>query len=67
MTEAKKKAAERRFEVMVSFDGLNKGDVFTSALDTWTQQHLESGYLRDVTQEPTTEETHNVRGEVGQG
>lgn len=44
---------ERNFEVLVSFDGLDKGDRFSAADDTWSKQHVTSGYLRDVTVEPT--------------
>lgn len=51
MTERKSK--ERAFEVLVSFDGLDRGERFSAADDGWSQQHVASGYLRDVTVEPT--------------
>lgn len=55
----------RTFEVQVSFNALDKGERFT-ADDAdglaWADQHVESGYLRDV-----TEEGSNVRGEDDKG
>lgn len=54
MTE--RKAKERRYEVVVSFNGLDKGDRFSMAPDDWTGTHVTSGYLRDVTDEPTAAE-----------
>lgn len=56
--EARKRRAarERRFEVLVSFDGLDKGDRFSHAPNDWTGTHVNSGYLRDVTDEPTAAE-----------
>lgn len=57
--------ADRTFEVLVSFDGLDKGDRFTATDEgyvAWAMQHAETGYLRDV-----TEGGADVRGEVGQG
>lgn len=59
-----RKTTPRTFEVLVSFSALNKGERFTQAADDlgWAMQHVETGYLRDV-----TEEVADVRGEVGQG
>jgi hypothetical protein len=53
-----------RFEVLVSFDGLDRGDVFTQDADEmgWALQHVETGYLRVV-----EEAADAGRGEVGQG
>jgi hypothetical protein len=56
----------RMFEVLVSFDGLDKGDRFTASdegMDTWAAGHAETGYLRDVTEEAPDEQ----RSEVGKG
>ena len=50
MTERKSKT--RTFEVLVSFDGLEKGDTFPATPDTWSERHVSTGYLRDVTDEP---------------
>jgi hypothetical protein len=47
---------ERTFEVAVSFDALNAGERFTQEPDNWSDTHVESGYLRDVTEEPTAAE-----------
>lgn len=59
---------DRTFEVLVSFDGLDKGERFDvdSSGAAWAKQHVETGYLRDVTKEPTVEEAQNA-GDVGQG
>lgn len=58
------KAKMQKFEVLISFDGLDKGDVFSmSENDPWALGHVESGYLRDV----TTEEVAHERGEVSPG
>lgn len=59
-----RRTGKRTFEVLVSFSGLDVGDRFTQDADDlgWAMQHVESGYLRDV-----TEEVADVRGEVGQG
>lgn len=59
-----RRGAPRTFEVLVSFSGLDVGDRFTQDADDlgWATQHVQSGYLRDV-----TEEVADVRGEVGQG
>jgi hypothetical protein len=64
MAGTSRKAQPRTFEVLISFNGLDKGDRFTQDADDlgWAVQHVESGYLRDV-----TEEDADVRGEVGQG
>lgn len=70
MPEAKKPTSKARtFEVVVSFDALDKGERFTpDDADglAWATQHVENGYLRDVTEEPTVEEAQNA-GPVGQG
>lgn len=59
-----RKQQKRTFEVLVSFSGLDVGARFTEDADdvAWANQHVETGYLRDV-----TEEVADVRGEVGQG
>lgn len=64
MPEAKRKTGKRTFEVLVSFSALDKGDTFTLEADDlgWAMRHVDTGYLRDV-----TEEVADVRGEVGQG
>ncbi len=60
------KPQSRTYEVLVSFSGLDKGERFTDETfpdnDRWAQQHVNTGYLRDV-----TEEVADERGEVGQG
>lgn len=77
-----RKDAEHRYEVLVSFSGLDKGDRFSGDADDWANAHVASGYLRDVTEEPgagraqgeqapeaseeTVREAHDA-GEVGQG
>jgi hypothetical protein len=50
------KSKERRYEVLISFDGLDKGDRFTATPNDWADTHVTSGYLRDVTDEPTAAE-----------
>jgi hypothetical protein len=50
------RSKERRYEVLISFSGLDKGERFSSAADDWTGTHVASGYLRDVTDEPTAAE-----------
>lgn len=52
------------FEVVVSFDGLNKGERFTlpEAEKAWALKHVETGYLQVVPEEGTDE-----RSEVSQG
>lgn len=59
-----RKASPVKFEVLVSFDSLEKGDTFTQAADDldWANQHVESGYVRVV-----TEEEPHVRGEDDKG
>lgn len=58
------KTPERRmFEVMVSFDALNRGDVFTAHDDLfWEETHVATGYLRELTREEVAHAGH-----VGQG
>lgn len=60
---ASRKAEPRVFEVLVSFDGLNKGERFSQQPDDlgWAMQHVENGYLKDVTEEAPD------AGEAGQG
>jgi hypothetical protein len=64
MASASRKVHKCTFEVLVSFDGLNKGERFTQDADDlgWAALHVQSGYLRDVTEEAVDE-----RSEVGQG
>lgn len=52
------------FEVVVSFDGLDKGERFTlpEAEKAWALKHVETGYLQVVPEEDADE-----RSEVGQG
>jgi hypothetical protein len=59
-----KPARSRRFEVLVSFDGLDKGLVFTQEADdtAWADRHVATGYLRDL-----DEEESDVRGAEGTG
>lgn len=65
MGQVKRQGRPRVFEVVVSFDGLDKGEVFTQQPDDlgWALTHVASGYLRDITPE---EEAQNA-GEVGKG
>ena len=48
----------RVYEVVVSFDGLNKGERFSQPGNDlgWALQRVESGYLVDVTDEPVASE-----------
>jgi hypothetical protein len=69
MAAASRKGKPVYFEVLVSFSGLDKGDRFSAddeGMLIWATGHAESGYLRDVTEEPTAEVAQNA-GEVGQG
>jgi len=53
--DAKKDSVRgKEYEVLVSFDGLDKGDRFKADDDQWAQNHVASGYLRDVTGQPNT-------------
>lgn len=65
MAGTSRKTGKRTFEVLVSFSALEVGDRFTQDGDDlgWAMQHVESGYLRDVTEEVADGE----RSEVGQG
>jgi hypothetical protein len=58
MGSTSRKTKPRTYEVLVSFSGLNAGERFEQEGDdlAWAQQHVESGYLRDVTEEPTVAE-----------
>jgi len=69
MAGTSRKTQARTFEVVVSFSGLDKGDRFRQDADDlgWATQHVESGYLRDVTEEPTAEVVPDNAGELGQG
>ena len=68
MAGTTRKTGRRMYEVLVSFSGLNVGDRFGQDADdlAWAKLHAESGYLRDVTEEPTAEVAQNA-GEVGIG
>jgi hypothetical protein len=68
MAESRKSTKPRTFEVLVSFSNLDKGDRFTQEVHDldWANQHVETGYLRDVTEEPTVEVAQDG-GAVGQG
>lgn len=47
-------ARRRRYEVLVSFNGLNQGDTFPGGADTaWEDHFVEVGYLRDLGEEET--------------
>lgn len=52
---ATRKTGKRTFEVLISFSGMNRGERFDQEGDDlgWALQHVETGYLRDVTDEPT--------------
>lgn len=65
MAGTSRKLGPRTFEVLISFSALNRGDRFTQDADDlgWATVHVESGYLRDVTEEVTNVE----RGAVGPG
>jgi hypothetical protein len=60
-----RKTGKRTYEVLVSFNALDVGDRFTQDADDtgWATQHVDTGYLRDVTEEVPDA----GRGEVGQG
>lgn len=68
MPAAPRKSQVRTYEVLVSFSGLDVGDRFNEDGDdlAWATQHVATGYLRDVTEEPTAEVAQNA-GEVGKG
>lgn len=68
MAENRKAAKSRTYEVVVSFSNLDKGDRFTQESNDleWANQHAETGYLRDVTEEPTVEVAQDG-GPVSQG
>lgn len=53
MAGTKRQAEPTVFEVVVSFDGLNKGERFTQQPEDmgWALMHVENGYLRVVGQE----------------
>jgi len=58
MPGTSRKTKPRMFEVLISFSALNAGERFEQEADDlgWALQHVETGYLRDVTEEPTVEE-----------
>lgn len=58
MGSTSRKTKSRTYEVLISFSGLNAGERFDQEADDlgWATQHVESGYLRDVTDEPTVAE-----------
>jgi len=53
MPTPSRKTKPRVYEVVVSFDALNKGERFSQDGDDlgWALQRVESGYLQDVTDE----------------
>jgi hypothetical protein len=65
VADVKKKPGKREFEVLVSFNGLDKGERFVQdgADVDWAMGHVQTGYLRDVTEEVPDA----GRGEVDQG
>lgn len=65
MAGTSRKSTPHTYKVLVSFDGLNVGEIFSQDADDlgWATQHVQNGYLQDV-----TEEVADVgRSEVGQG
>lgn len=57
--------SRKRYEVVVSFDGLDKGEFFTADGDDWASQHVTTGYLRELGDaEPGREVPDGERGEV---
>jgi len=58
MPGTSRKTKPRTFEVLISFSALSAGERFEQEADDlgWALQHVETGYLRDVTEEPTVEE-----------
>jgi len=65
MPGTSRKTQPHTYEVLVSFSALDVGDRFTQDADDlgWAAQHVESGYLRDVTEGVPDA----GRSEVGQG
>ena len=63
MAGTKRQTEPTVFEVVVSFDALNKGERFTQQPDDlgWALMHVENGYLRVVSEEAPD------AGEVSQG
>jgi hypothetical protein len=63
-SETKAAPACRRFEVLVSFNGLDKGDTFTIFGDVdWEEHFVKVGYLRELGKEASN--AH--QGAEGQG
>lgn len=58
MGQVRRQEQPRVFEVLVSFDGLDKGGVFSVRPDElgWALQHAETGYLRDITEQEEPDE-----------
>lgn len=54
MAAVSKQAKPTTFEVVVSFDGLDKGGRFTQPADKlgWALMHVENGYLKVVEEAP---------------
>lgn len=46
----KQAPVRHRYEVLISFDGLDKGDVFSedAGETAWADRHVRSGYLRKL-------------------
>lgn len=65
MAGVSRKTTPRRFKVLVSFSGLDKGEVFTQEADDlgWAAMHVQSGYLQDVSEDAEVSDA----GAVGQG
>ncbi len=61
MPGTSRKTKPRTYEVLISFSALNAGERFEQDPNDlgWALQHVESGYLRDVTDEPTVEEAQH--------
>lgn len=60
----------RKYEVLISFDGMSMGDQFTAndqGYREWADGHVVGGYLRDVTEDVPEREQDAGRGEVGKG
>ena len=63
MAGVKRKTGKRMFEVLISFDGIDAGGTFAQDADDlgWAMQRVESGYLRDVTEEVADDERGQER------
>jgi hypothetical protein len=60
-----RKTGKTWFEVLVSFDGLDKGGIFSQDADDtgWALRHVDTGYLRVM---PEEEVPSHVRSDTGQ-